>query len=626
MVGRLWAVVALVLVVWAGSALAQAPAGKAPDTPLTIAIETDITLNPDRTSLTRHTARIGVRTAAGARTASQQTLSFIEGLETLEVIDAFTEKPGGRRIDLDRSKITIRNSALSGDGDAAADSRQMTLSFSDVSVGDTVVLTTVRAVAVPPFDGHFSHAAVFPRSQAWTSVRQTVTAPRSIPLNVAMRGAGVAMETLNSDELVSHRFSYRPSGPVVTEEQGAVAASDREPGFAISTFTGYEEFGARYWRGIAGAAGPSAGIAELAEEITRGIEDRRGQAEAVEIWVKRNIRSAGPALGTTRWASTSASRTLAVRSGDARDKAVLTAALLSARGIDSEQVLVNLGASYSLSQVPPGHFNHVMLRIPELDLYTDPSATAAAFGVLSAQTYDKPVLLVSARGARLSRTPPMRPGDHTTRARTRVTIAADGTISGTTETTATGVFAVSARNAMLAAQQQGSDRAAETTLARLGTPGTGRFEAAAISELKDPYVVRSSFTLKERLAVPLRGNRRTPFGLPVHARPGTALMGPRRSERTEPFVCLAGRQIEEIDIEFAPELALPRRQPPRSVEGPGVTFRATQVLEERTLRIRREFTSSVPGQVCEPEMEPDLAEAQEEILEHVGVMLQFGGQ
>jgi hypothetical protein len=220
----------------------------------------------------------------------------------------------------------------------------------------------------------------------------------------------------------------------------------------------------------------------------------------------------------------------------------------------------------------------------------------------------------------------MRAADHTTRARTKITIAADGTISGTTEQSATGFFAASARNAMLAAQQQGSERAAEMTLARFGTPGMGRVEAAAVFELKDPYVVRSSFTLKDRLVVPLRGNRRTPFGLPVHARPGTALLGPRRAERTEPFVCLAGRQIEEIEIIFAAELALPRRQPPRSVDGPGVLFRASQTLEDRTLRIRREFTSSVPGQVCEPGIEPELADAQEEILEHVGVMMQFGGQ
>lgn len=619
-------VAALPLAVWASAALAQAPAAKTPDSPVTIAIETDITINPDRTSLMRHTARIGVRTAAGVRTASQQTLSFIEGVETLEVIDAYTEKAGGRRVELDRNAIKVRSAVAGLDTDAAPDSRQMTLPFADVGVGDTVVLTTVRTVSVPTFEGHFAHAAVFPRSQAWTSVRQTITAPRSIPLNIAVRSADIAVETVNSADLVSHRFSYRPSGPVLAEEPGAVAAVDREPGFTISTFDSYEELGALYWRGLAGSPSASAEIADLAEEITSGIEERRAQAEAIEIWLKRNIRHAGPSLGLHRWAPASASRVLASRAGDARDKAVLMAALLASRGIDSEQVLVNLGTSYSLSKVPPGHLNHIMLRIPELGVFTDPSATTSAFGVLSLQTYDKPVLLVSDRAAKLSRTPPMRPGDHTTRARTKITIAADGAISGTTEQSATGFFAASARNAMLAAQQQGSERAAETTLARFGTPGSGRFEAAAVFELKDPYVVRSSFTLKDRLTVPLRGNRRTPFGLPVHSRPGTALLGPRRTERAEPFVCLAGRQIEEIEITFAPELALPRRQLPRSVEGPGLQFRASQTLDDRTLRIRREFTSSVPGQVCEPEIEAELAEAQEEILEHVGVMMQFGGQ
>lgn len=619
-------VAALVLASWAGAGLAQAPPAKQPDSPVTIAIETDITINPDRTSLMRHTARIGVRTPAGARMASEQALSFIDGAESLEVIEAFTEKAGGRRNELDQTRITIREAATRPNGEPASKTKQMVLSFADVSAGDTVVLTTLRTVAIPDYEGQFAHAAVFPRSQAWTSVRQTVTAPRSMPLNIALRGAGVTVETITSGELVSHRFAYRPSGPVVADEPGAVAAVDREPGFTISTFESYEQLGALYWRGL--ADGPVAGgdVVEVAEEITNGIDDRRAQAEAIEIWLKRNIRQTGPSFGLQRLPPASASRVLAARSGDARDKAVLMAALLAARGIDSEQALVNLGTSYTLSKVPPGHLNHVMLRIPDLDVYTDPSATTSAFGVLSPQAYDKPVLLVSQRGARLSRTPAMRPGDHTTRARTKVTIAADGTVFGATEQSASGFFAASARNAMLAAQEQGSERAAEATLARFGTPGTGRFEAAAVFELKDPYVVHSSFSLKERLAVPLRGNRRTPFGLPVHSRPGTALLGPRRAGRTEPFVCLAGRQIEEIEITFAPELGLPRRLPPRSVEGPGLQFRATQSLDDRTLRLRREFTSSVASQVCEPDVEPELTEALEEILEHVGVMMQFSGQ
>jgi hypothetical protein len=56
--------------------------------------------------------------------------------------------------------------------------------------------------------------------------------------------------------------------------------------------------------------------------------------------------------------------------------------------------------------------NHVILY-PEFDLYDDPTANFAAFGVLAAENYDKPVVRVSAAGATLARTPAMQAQDHT---------------------------------------------------------------------------------------------------------------------------------------------------------------------------------------------------------------------
>ena len=59
-----------------------------------------------------------------------------------------------------------------------------------------------------------------------------------------------------------------------------------------------EQLGASYWSAIADKAAPTSDIAKLAEQITNGIEDRRAQAEAIDRWVKQNIRYVGVYLGT----------------------------------------------------------------------------------------------------------------------------------------------------------------------------------------------------------------------------------------------------------------------------------------------------------------------------------------
>ena len=73
-----------------------------------------------------------------------------------------------------------------------------------------------------------------------------------------------------------------------------------------------------------------------------------------------------------------------------------------AKGISSEQALINLGNAYTLPEPPTMvALNHVILY-PEFDLYDDPTANFAAFGVLAAENYDKPVVRVSAAGATLA--------------------------------------------------------------------------------------------------------------------------------------------------------------------------------------------------------------------------------
>ena len=98
--------------------------------------------------------------------------------------------------------------------------------------------------------------------------------------------------------------------------------------------------------------------------------------------------------------------------------------------------MINLGPAYSLPEPPTlAVLNHVIVYLPEFDLYDDPTASVEAFGTLTGEAYDKPVVRVAATSASLARTPPMKPQDHTAQVKTIVRFAADGTISGQTEET-----------------------------------------------------------------------------------------------------------------------------------------------------------------------------------------------
>jgi hypothetical protein len=309
------------------------------------------------------------------------------------------------------------------------------------------------------------------------------------------------------------------------------------------------------------------------------------------------------------------------RSGDCKEHAILMVALLAAKGISSELVLVNASASYTLE--PPGipAFDHMMLYLPEFGIYTDPTASLAPFGVLAAETYDKPVMHFSAEGARIARTPAMRADEHVTINRTTITVAADGTIRGRTIEQSTGIFATYARSFATTIPIKGSEKAAADQLKLNGTPGTGRYEVPALNAPGSPWIVTGEFKLDAPYkATP--GPQVIPVGLATRGRPGSFLFGARHPDRTSPFVCFAGRQVEEIDIEFADGLPLPVVAKDRTIKTGVFTYTSDAKLEGRTLRIRREFVSRVAGQVCAAELEAELAPALKTVSTNVQSRLQ----
>jgi hypothetical protein len=147
-------------------------------------------------------------------------------------------------------------------------------------------------------------------------------------------------------------------------------------------------------------------IQAMADEITAGIEDRREQARAISHWVKRNIRYVIVHRGIGRDLSTEpAWSVLRNRYGECKEHAILTAALLAARNIESELVLIQLGNISTLPETPSlAFFNHLIVHLPEFELFDDPTSPTTPFGQIAKEGRNKPVVMMSARGARVGMT------------------------------------------------------------------------------------------------------------------------------------------------------------------------------------------------------------------------------
>jgi hypothetical protein len=620
-----------VFILLVASAMAQP--GPATPTPTTndpdrnspahrLSLDVHMIVRPDLTATVNSTTRFKILRESAIRALGQQTVPFVESLNPLEVVEAYTEKPDGRKLAVDPANILTRDGATGLNAVYQRDSKVKTIIFPDIEVGDTLVYVLKVNRIDRRFPGHLFFQAILPRSVPYGTYHVTVDEPKSLALRAAASGEGLDHTVTEADEGRRHEFNFHPSR-WASEEPGAISFWDRDPRIVITTFKDLTELGASYWSSMKDRDVIDPEIQTLADDITRGIESKRAQAAAIDHWVKKNIRYVLVFLGSGGITPNPPLTVLKNKFGDCKDHVALMGALLRAKGIASEQVLIILGNIYRLPELPAPSFNHVMLYLPDFDVYTDPTASYASFATLPEGSYDKPVLHISSAGGRPARTPPAKPEDHVTIAKTTATIGTDGAIKGTTRQTATGIFAISARTTAMQIQTQGREKFAETMLRINGEPGTGLFEAATPFDFAEPYVIQGAFSLNKKLETPFNGSRPIPIGMPIHRRPSVGLLGQRIAGRTTDFVCFPGKQVEEIELTFADGLPMPRPIRGRNIDSKYFSYQSHYVISGRTLTVRREFQSNVAGQVCAKEIEAELTEPLQAVARSLRTRMSF---
>ncbi|HEX3348064.1 MAG TPA: DUF3857 and transglutaminase domain-containing protein, partial [Acetobacteraceae bacterium] len=483
---------------------------------------------------------------ASARREAQQSIPYSPALEDLRVVEAFTRKPDGRVIHVDPSAIRDVLPWSTPDLALFGDQRQKVIVFPEVAGGDTLAYTWRRIVKHPIFPGQFMTSIYMSRANPWRSLDLTISAPAAMALHTEAHCMSQEQQT-SGDRIVYH---WHRSAPEADGRSAAVGPYDRLPRVFVSSFANYDAFARAYAGLVADKAAPTPRLRALADELTEGVTDRREQARLLYEYVSLHVRYVAVYLSNGALEPRFAEQVLADGYGDCKDHTVLFDALLAAKGIDAEFVMINLGAHYTLSGPPTlAQLNHAITYIPEFGVYADTTAGTAPFGTLQFEEYGKPVVHAVVVGEALRRTPVLEPGAATLELRTTTRIEDDGSIVGETVTTALGPFSADLRRSALWAEANGASGAAAMQLRSLGTEGAGDFAFAPPSDLEQSYRISGRFTLDPRPEILDGDSFAPPIGLRVLVRPGDLLLGPLAMPKLaddQPTPCYAGRQIEDV--------------------------------------------------------------------------------
>jgi transglutaminase-like putative cysteine protease len=583
----------------------------AADSPVTVKLlTTEIVIETDGTYVVTEHWELLARNESAAQQAAQQASKYSESMADLDVVDAYTLKADGTKILVDPSAIFTQIPQGAANVNVPInDQKQKVIVFPNVGPGDVVAYTTRTHVKHPIFSGYFIDNDFAPRTVSIEEWRGSIVAPSSMPLSIESHDMTLTKE--EKDATVVYQWTYA-APDALTEDDSQLSVYDHNPRYFASSFKDYDEFARAYESLAAPLIAVTPKIQMQADTITAGISDRRQQAEKIYDWVSGHIRYVEIALGRGAVVPHSAEAVLTNGYGDCKDHTVVFAALLKAKGIDSQIVLINLDNAYTLSKVPTlAQLNHAITWLPEFNLYVDTTAGVAPFGVLPFQEYGKPVVHATSGGQSLRRTPILPPGATSVSVKTATKIDLTGRISGETKTVASGPYSVTLRLIGQTILARGPENAAAAQLQALGVPGTGTFELGPPGDLSPDYAILGRFEVPEPQPQLLAGAGFGMIGgLRVIQTTGDLLMGPLWNFKLtgdDPTPCYSGHTDEVLSFEPPAGKHVVKLPSDTKIADDHLHFTAHWSLDGRTVLLRRDFDVTIDQPLCEGEVRKSAA-------------------
>ncbi|TAK91242.1 MAG: DUF3857 domain-containing protein [Burkholderiaceae bacterium] len=560
-------------------------------------LHTTYVIHEDGTSTESHSWSMTILKESVVSWAKQASISYSTSVQTAEVLEAYTQKPDGRRLDVSKESYQIEVNGGIGDG-APAFSDRTTLSavFPDVAVGDTVVFSYRIHQKEAIFPGHFSISGFYGQQYAFDDVHVRIEYPSV--LWVQYEANGLKENSGSADGRNFVEWSYANASPMKSSRRDySVFVPEKEAGYSFSTFKNYADIAVAYGERATPKAAVTPRIQQLANEISKEATQPREQARLLYEWVAKNITYAGNCVGIGAVVPRDLDFVLDHKMGDCKDHATLLQALLAARGIQSWQALINAGSMYHLPKVPVvTSVNHVINYLPTLDLYLDSTSSTTPFGMLPPEVRGKPVLWVQ-NFNRDSRTPTAETATWQ-KIVSDIRIGDTGSVEGAIEISQKGDAAIGGRAMFRDMPKEVENDFVKNWLRSMRLNGSGTLTKDDPTELKDSYHFKLSFKADKFIKFPGSGAF---YIFPLITGGASNYDFLATGAEVEPeadVVCTNGVSIEEYTFHLPQKMKVLSVPDSLKIKNSQVSFDAMYKLNNGTLQVKRTLIDRTKGSVC----------------------------
>lgn len=583
-------------------------------------------VNADATSVLERTLEATALSAQGAVSLGKVPVLHNRDLESIEILEALTVKADGRRLPVGAGGIVVQSGLVAqGTGITWPGVEIREVTFPDLVAGDRIVLRWRKAStrAVLPGWASLEDLGTVPGIE-YRDVRVRIEAPASLGLAVWVNGLRSTRTTEGTTEVWSVEGSV-PARALDPQPADVMLATPR---VHASTHWDLRQFAAAFAIGFRERLEVTDEVRELARSIVGDRASDEDKARAIHDWVRANVRYVAVFLGVGGFVPNPLPQVLRNRFGDCKDMALLTVALLRAVGVPAAPALLNTANEYTLPPVPVG-INHVIVHLPSLGRFVDPTAVTVPFGALPFADADKPVAVALDDGPVILRTPPFAAsgdGANAYLVRSHWRIDRDGNARATLDVEASGQAATLLQDRLVALGARGSGAAAaRQVLAAARLEGGGTLSHPPVRRDRQHQTLRIEFAeVRHLLADADAGS------LAVH--PSTALPlltlhllpTPVDATRRMSTTCTPVRVREEFVLEFDPAYRILRVPPPLRETGPdGIAFEAAYSVEGSRVVGRRELAMDHGRHLCTPEHYVERRPSIQRIVRHLRAVVLY---
>lgn len=577
-------------------------------------------VNADATSVLERTLEATALTPQGTVSLGRVPIVFNRELESLEILEAQTLKADGRRIAVGPDGVVVQSGlAVGGTGISwpGVEIRQIT--FPDLAVGDRILLRWRKSVVRPVLPGwaQLDDLGLVPGIE-YRDVRVRIEAPTALGLAVWANHLRATQATDGTTDT----WTVEASVPAVPLDANPADVLIATPRVHASTYRDTAALAGAFATAFRERLEITDELRALARSIVGDRVSDDDKARAVHDWIRANIRYVAVFLGIGGYVPNPLPQVLRNRFGDCKDMTLLAVALLRAVDVDAAPALLNAGTEYTQPPLPLG-LNHVIVYLPSVRRFFDPTANTVPYGALPFAVADKPATVALADGPTTLRTPAFSTAGDNPNAfhvRSHWRIDRDGHASAVIDVDASGNAALVLQERLLALRPAGDGAAAVRQMlasARLDGRGTLSFAPVQRDRQRQSLQLRIS-DLRNLLAEPSAGAI-APHPSMVLPLAGLAAPPPPIAQsRRFGTVCTPYRIREDFVLEFDPAFRVLRVPAALREAGPdGIGFEADYALEGTRVTGRRDLVLDAGRHLCSPQQYVQRRPSLQRITQHL---------